>query len=383
MRGRIMSRLWSLVAVTAVLGAAACAPQAAAPTAAPAAKATEAPKPAAAPTTAPAAAPTTAAAAKPTEAAPAKPPAAPTTVPAPQPAAQLEKVSVRLNWLTDAGVVPHYLAALKKGYYAEEGLDVEIIKGNGSADTVKLIGAGENTFGQADAVSILQARAAEVPVVAVMAVDEQNPFVILANAKSGIRKLEDLPGKTAGVIPASAPTAIYRALLKQHNIDASTIREVTVPPPGYAQVAQGQVDFLNTFDNATPIVLAMAGGDINVIYGRDLGLDLYGVMVLVHENTIKQKPETITGFLKATKRGMDFARQNHEETAELLVQTYPELNKQVQIEILKTWTPYWIKGDAAISMDRMKKTHDLFVEQGIIPKSVDLNAAFTNQFVPR
>ncbi|MBI2372215.1 MAG: ABC transporter substrate-binding protein [Deltaproteobacteria bacterium] len=294
-----------------------------------------------------------------------------------------EKVSLRLNWLADAGVVPHYLAAAKKGFYAEEGLEVEILRGTGSGDAVKLIGAGQNTFGQADAVSIIQARVLDVPVKAVMAVDAQNPFVILATKKSGIKKLQDLAGHTAGVVPGGSPYWIYKAVLKMNNIDAGKIREATVPPPGYAQLVQGLVDFINTFDNATAIVRSMAPEEITVLRGVDHGLDIYGVMVIVNERTIRDKPETIRRFLRATKKGMDYTREHPEDLADMLVEAYPALKRPVQLGILRHWIPYWVKSDNTISADRMAKTQELLFTQGVIPRTVDVRAFFTNDFVPR
>ena len=68
----------------------------------------------AAPTTAPAAAPTTAPAAAPTTA-----PAAPTA---------LDKVALQLKWVTQAQFAGYY-AALEKGYYRDEGLDVQLLEG--------------------------------------------------------------------------------------------------------------------------------------------------------------------------------------------------------------------------------------------------------------
>jgi NitT/TauT family transport system substrate-binding protein len=380
MNGRMGRRLGSLVALVALIGAVACAPAPApSPTAAKAAEG----KPTTAATAPPAQATAPTAAPKPAESKPTAAPAAaaPATPGPAQQGASLEKVSMRLNWLTDAGVVPHYLTAQKKGFFAEEGLDVEIIKGNGSTETVKLVGAGENTFGQADATAIIQARVVDAPIKAVMAVDDKNPFVILATEKSGIKTLQDLPGKTMAAVVTSSGYLLYKAVLKLNNIDGGQVREVTVPPPGYAQLAQGAVDFLATYDNATPIVKNMAPG-IQVVRGTDYGLDVYGVMVFANEQTIKDKPETIKRFLRATKKGMDYTREHPEEVADLLVTTYPELQKPVQLSILQVWTPYWVKGETTINADRMSRTQDLLSDQSVIPRTVPVTDLFTNDFVP-
>jgi NitT/TauT family transport system substrate-binding protein len=299
------------------------------------------------------------------------------------PAEAAEKISFRLNWLADAGVLSPYIAAKAKGFYAQEGLDVEFVAGTGSADSVKLLGANQNPLGQADAVSVIQGRVRDVPVKAVMAIDARNPFAILALKKSGITKLQDLPGHTAGVVPGGSPYAIYKALLKLHNIDASRIREVTVPAPGFAQLAAGQVEFINTFDNATPILMNMTQGGINVLKGADFGLDIYGIMVVGNEQFLREKPKVVQAFLRATKKGMDYTRENIEEIADMMVAAYPALKKPLQVELVKVWLPYWVKGDHAISAERMAKTQDLLFEQGLITQKGDVRTFFTNEWVPR
>ncbi len=294
-----------------------------------------------------------------------------------------EKIAFRLSWIADGSVLPPYMAAKAKGFYMQEGLDVEFLAGTGSADAVRIIAAGTNVIGNADAVSLIQGRVRDVPVRGIMAIDSRNPFVILALKKSGIAKLQDLPGKTGGMVPGGSPYAIYKTLLRGHGIDGSRIREVTVPAPGFAQLASGQVDFINTFDNATPILMAMTQGSINVIKGTDYGLDILGLIVIANEQFLKEKPNVVRAFLKATRRGMEYTRDNVDEVADMIVQAYPALKKPLQVELIKVWMPYWVRDDYAISAERMSKTQDLLFEQKVITQKGSVPTFFTNEFVPR
>lgn len=294
-----------------------------------------------------------------------------------------EKIAFRLSWVADASTMTPYIAAKTKGFYAQEDLDVEFLAGTGSADTVRIIGAGTNVIGNADAVSVIQGRVRDVPVRGIMPIDARNAFVILASKKSGIAKLQDLPGKIGGMVPGGSPYAIYKTLLKVHGIDGSKIREATVPPPGFAQLASGQVDFLNTFDNATPILMVMTQGGINVIKGTDYGLDILGIMVIANEQFLKDKPNVVRAFLRATRKGMEYTRDNVDEVADMVVQAYPALKKPLQVELIKIWMPYWVKDDYAVSADRMSKTQDLLFEQKMIAQKGNVATFFNNDFVPR
>src|SRR4030095_8373054 len=82
------------------------------------------------------------------------------TVPASGPAQQkpLHPVTLILDFVPTGEYVPHY-TALEKGWYKEEGLDVKIVRGQGSADTLKRIAAGQGEVGIADISALIAARA--------------------------------------------------------------------------------------------------------------------------------------------------------------------------------------------------------------------------------
>ena len=80
------------------------------------------------------------------------------------PAAATDKVTMRLNWVVGAEFAPIYLAR-DKGFFADEGIDVDILPGQGSTVTVKLVGNGDADFGEAGADQVLMAYAKGLPVV--------------------------------------------------------------------------------------------------------------------------------------------------------------------------------------------------------------------------
>src|SRR5262249_46668606 len=70
----------------------------------------------------------------------------------------LKPYTLILDFVPTGEYVPHY-TALEKGWYKDEGLDVKIVRGQGSADTVKRVAAGQGEVGISDISALIAARA--------------------------------------------------------------------------------------------------------------------------------------------------------------------------------------------------------------------------------
>src|SRR5262252_4482258 len=111
------------------------------------------------------------------------------------PAQSPQKVSLRLDWVISGYHAP-YFAGIKNGYYKDEGLDVTIEPGNGSANVAQAIGNGNGEFATVDGGAMMQLVAKGLPVRSVMGLYQRNPIGVIYNVKSGVTKPRDLEGKT-------------------------------------------------------------------------------------------------------------------------------------------------------------------------------------------
>lgn len=147
---------------------------------------------------------------------------------------QLQKVTLRLNYVPNAEHAPYYLG-LKKGFYKEQGLDLQILPGSGSNDTVKLVGAGNDMFGVAVADAVVTGRGRGAPVTSLAVLLQQSPNVMVSLKKNGILKPTDLYGKKVGVPSRSTVYTFWLALIKAAGLDASKIETIdlgTTPTSG-------------------------------------------------------------------------------------------------------------------------------------------------------
>lgn len=215
-----------------------------------------------------------------------------------------------LAFITDFGFNgrhSYFYVALDRGYYKAEGLDVTILRGQGSADAIKKVAAGTAQIGFADAGSLVLARANDaIPVKLVAIVYASPPHAIFALADSGIRTPRDLEGRTIADSPFSAMPVIFNAYAQAAGIDRTKVKWVSAESSSLPTLlATGRVDAIGQFTVGEPLLAAAAApkGLVRLAY-KDPGLDYYGNGIVATKTTIRDNPEIVKGFVRATLKGM-------------------------------------------------------------------------------
>jgi NitT/TauT family transport system substrate-binding protein len=201
------------------------------------------------------------------------------------------------NWTAQAEQGGYYAAAAE-GLYAQAGLDVTLRMGGPQLNSLQLMLAG-----QADCVlmgsdlQVLQARAAGAPVVAVAAMFQKDPEVLITHAD--VHRLEDLAHRTI-LVSSAARNGSWAWLKTRYGWDDAQARPYTynlqpfMADPQLAQ--QGYV-------TAEPYALQRAGVEAHVFLFADLGYPGYASTVACSENTLAHRRDAVAAFLKATALG--------------------------------------------------------------------------------
>jgi NitT/TauT family transport system substrate-binding protein len=291
------------------------------------------------------------------------------------PPANAEKVNLRLNWVVAGNHAPFYLAQ-QKGFWARCGLDVTMTPGTGSGATAQLVGNGSQEFGLTDAVSITAARAHGLPVKSIGVLYQTNPSSIVSKKSAGITKLQDVAGKTWGAVPSGSPYLLLKALFKKNNI--TTVKEADVPSPGIAQLKTGQVDFITFFGNEAANVDPDADKNLNVVWFKDYGQDIYGLALATNDDYLKSHPQQVACFRQGVIDGFKQARANPEEALQALYEKAPLTKNapKVQAALLQGALEFTGTDLLAQSQAKWDATQQLLLDAGITPKRVDADALF-------
>lgn len=288
-----------------------------------------------------------------------------------EPPVEVTKVDFRLNWVVAGNHAPYYLAK-KNGYWLECGLDVSMAAGKGSGDTAQLAATGAQEFGLTDAVSIVAGRAQGLPIVSLGVVYQTNPSSFVSKKETGITTIDDIAGKTYGAVPGGSPYLLAHALFEENGVEPGN--EVSIPAPGIAQLKTDQVDFITFFGNEAANVDLDWQENLNVVYFKDAGQDIYGLTLGASEEYVKANPEKVECFREGVIKGIEAAKASPEEALAALEEAVPATadSPEVQQQLLDGGLEYI--GDTPLTEDTdgWERTEKVLRDAGIVEGDVDV-----------
>jgi NitT/TauT family transport system substrate-binding protein len=254
-------------------------------------------------------------------------------------AAEMQKVTVRMDWVVSAYHAPFY-AGVKNGFFKDQGLDVTVQPGNGSANVAQAIGHGNGEFASVDGGTMMQLVAKGLPVKCVMGYFQRNPNGVIYADKSGIKKPTDLEGKTLALSNGDAPSALLPAFAKATGLDLSKVNVVnTSPAAKNASVISGKADADVTYAfQGVPIIRA-GGVPAHSFDYADYGVNVPGLCVIARVDYIKQHPDIVKKFVAGTQKAIGWAKDHPQQSIDILT----EMNQNTDVDA-KTALPILVAG---------------------------------------
>lgn len=312
--------------------------------------------------------------------------AACTSIPKQEPQPEpLKKVTVVLDWTPNTNHTGLYVAN-EKGFFTEQGLEVEIIQpSEGTSDTI--VASGKAQFGIGYQEGVTYARAADVPIVSIGAVIQHNTSGFASLKDKNILTPKDFEGKVYGGWGSEVEEATIRYLMEQVGADYSKVTIMTTGDADFFQAsATGQIDFAWIFEGWAGIEAKQKGMDLNYI---DLGkeapiFDYYTPVIITNENILKEDKALVEGFMKGAKKGYEYAIKNPSDAVDILIKEVPEINQELVKESQKFLAERYQADAATWGLQKeevWQRYTDWMFENGFIDKKIDVTKAYTNEFV--
>jgi NitT/TauT family transport system substrate-binding protein len=234
-----------------------------------------------------------------------------------------------LDFMPDGFHSPFY-TALEKGFYAEEGLNVKISRGYGSGDTVKKLASGQYDIGLAGVFALIPARANEgAAVKAIMLYLTRDMLTMWVRDEGKINHPRDLEGKTISTTPGNGHFIMFPAFAKGAGIDPSKVKWVTVDGAAMGpMLINKQIDAAPFFASHGPRIEAQAaqrGIKLKAFPYADHGLRIYSTSLIARDDTIQKDGDVLGRFVRASLKGMRWARDNVDEAAKIVMKHNPEV----------------------------------------------------------
>jgi NitT/TauT family transport system substrate-binding protein len=315
-----------------------------------------------------------------------------TMLPPPASAQGKDKVVLLLNWYVYSEHAPFFLGK-ERGYFDQEGIDLDIQEGRGSGVTVQAVAAGTATFGYADVPTMIKAASKGAPVTAVGVALQTSPMSVMGFAEKNIRKPEDIKGKIVAVTPGDSMSQIWPLFLKKTNLKDSDFKQVA----GDAQtklnaVINGQADLLLGYVMDQAIKLQDATHKpIHPIRFADYGINMVSSGVIVQKDFLKTKPDVVKRFMRAATRSLEEAAKNPEAAIDAMLKANPKSGVKDTALVGMKATAALYKGPdnpndrpLRVGAKNMGETLQLLVEYGGLDKATAGKAEdyYTNDYLP-
>lgn len=304
------------------------------------------------------------------------------------------KVRFTLDWIPGA-THGAFLIALQKGYYKAEGLDVTIDRGKGSAEVVRQLASNVYDMGFPDinVVMDFNSKNPDQAFPVLMSGYEEAPAAIIMLKSSGITEPKQLNGKKLGSAVNDSTFKLFPIFAKQTGIDMSSMQIQNIEP-GLREVllAQKKVDAIpgQIFNSLLELkAKGVPASDINYFMYKDYGLELYGNSVAASRQFLKEHPDAVKGFLRATIKGLKDMARDPELAVKAAVAYEPLLNPDIERERLRVALDCCIltetvrkKGFGDVDQDRLRNIITLITEAYKLPRKPTLEEVFNPDYLP-
>ena len=309
------------------------------------------------------------------------------------PAKAADKVVLMLNWYVYGEHAPFFYGKAR-GFYADQGIDLEIQEGRGSAMTAQAVAAGTVGFGYFDVPTMIKAAAKGAPLVSVGVLLQKSPMSVMGFTDKNIRTPEDVKGKTVATTPGDSLSQIWPFFLQKTGLQEGDFKTVS----GDAQtklnaVINGQADLLLGYSMDQSMRIKDATGkDVHPILFADYGVNMVSSGIVVTKDLVAENPDLIRRFMAATTQSVEAAEKAPAEATAAVLEALPKAGKPATLqEGFERTIPLYRTDETKaerpfhVTDANMAASVALLVQYGGVAADTapDPKAFYTNDFLPK
>ncbi len=297
---------------------------------------------------------------------------------------ELEKVSIVLDWYPNA-IHCFLYNAIEKGYFAEEGLELEILFPAGTTDGISMPAAGNSDFGVFYMRQLIKARADEnVPVKSIGAILQKPVNVIVSLKDKKITSPKDLEGKKVGYCGMDISKQMIIEAMKADNADPSSVEFIDVGFDLMNAMTSEQVDAtIDCLENHEVPFMENQGLEVNYFSPNEYSVpEPYEMVLVTSDKTIEEDPEKVNAFLRACAKGFEDMKNDKKGSLDILfanqnAENFPlergveEKSLDILLNKMETAEGKFLVQKEAVYQENIKWMQDMgFLENEIDPSEL-------------
>ncbi len=289
------------------------------------------------------------------------------------PAAAQDKLTLILDWYVNPDHAPIILAQ-EKGYFAEQGLAIEIIAPADPTEPPKLVAAGQADLAVSYQPQLHLQVHEGLPVVRVGTLVATPLNCLMVHADGPVQSLADLKGRKIGYSVSGVESAMAGAMLASGGLTPADVEMVNVNWSLTPSLLTGQVDaVIGAFRNFELTQMRLAGGDGRCFFPEEEGLPGYDELIFV-ANRDRLDRARIARFLAAIERGTQYMVNHPDEAFAVFSGTAPDLSDELNTRAWADTLPRFAHSPAALDHGRYARFEAFLHEAGLIDSILPVSA---------
>lgn len=286
-------------------------------------------------------------------------------------AEQGQHVRLQLKWAHQFQFAGYY-AAVEHGYFAEEGLSVELLPASPGVDPVAHVLSGGAEYGVGTSDLIMLHHQGQ-PVVVLAVIFQHSPLALLSQRADDLESIHDLVGRRVAIEPGSAELLAY---LKREGMDIDSLdlvrHEMELGP-----LLRGEIYAQSIYVTTEPFTLDELGFPYQIYSPRSVGIDFYGDNLFTTRAELKVNPDRTAAFLRASLRGWYYAMNNVDEIIDLILEKYPTNLSRAALQFEAEQMQRLMRTDLIepghMIPGRWRHMAEIYAEIGMLPEYISLD----------
>ncbi|WP_374089050.1 diguanylate cyclase [Methylomicrobium lacus] len=282
-------------------------------------------------------------------------------------------IDLQLRWHHQFQFAGYYAAA-EKGFYREEGLEVRLNAGDPAHQPVQEVLSGRAHYAEGNS-EVLYKRLQGKPLIALAAIFQHSPSILLVRKDSGIASVHDLAGKKVMLMNRTEDADLLTMFLNE----GIALSQINIIPSSYRidDLTSGKIDAFNAYSTNEPFYLKQRQIPYSIIAPGNYRVDFYSDILFTSEQELHNHPDRVEKVLRATLKGWRYAMDHPDETIDLLLKKYHVEKTRAHLEfeaaeVRKLIFPNLIE-IGHMNPERWQHMADTFVKLGLVKSSAPLD----------